>query len=69
MTTYTNLGRFENDREARVRMTCEDCTYPAGSGCGHKWEINCDDHYVENSHYSYYAANCPMCGKTNKEPA
>ncbi|QGZ14331.1 hypothetical protein PP940_gp174 [Rhizobium phage RL2RES] len=69
MTTHTNLGKFENDREAKVRMTCEDCVYPVGSGCGHKWDVNCDKNYVENSHYSYYAAECPRCGKVNKEPA
>ncbi|QIG75737.1 hypothetical protein EVC20_166 [Rhizobium phage RHph_Y2_17_1] len=69
MTTYTNMGCFEVDREATVRMTCEDCILPAGPGCGHKWVVNCDEHYVENSHYSYYEAKCPSCGKVNKEAA
>ncbi|QNH71590.1 hypothetical protein PP938_gp068 [Rhizobium phage AF3] len=69
MTTYTNMGKFENDSEATVRMTCEDCRYPPGPGCGHKWIVNCDAAYVENSHYSYYSAACPVCMKINKEPA
>jgi hypothetical protein len=69
MTTHTNMGRFENDREATHLMTCEDCILPPGPGCGHKWVITCDEHYVENSHYSYYEARCPACGKVNKDAA
>ena len=52
----------------KMIVTCEDCIYPAGSGCGHKYEIVLnDDTYVENSHYSYYQSKCPCCGKINKD--
>ena len=61
---YTNTGDL-----TKVRFTCEDCRYPEGKGCGHVWIADADEHYVENHPYSYYAAPCPKCGKTNKEAA
>lgn len=61
MTTYTNMGRFENDREATIKFRCE--------GCKREWVANCDETYVENSHYSYYESRCPSCNLISKEPA
>ncbi|AGC36171.1 hypothetical protein B7L88_gp117 [Rhizobium phage RHEph10] len=59
MTTYTNMGRFENDSEATVKFMCD--------GCSHEYVAICRECYVENHPYSYYATKCAKCGTYNQE--